>query len=180
MTKVNNGDKLVLRKLDDYVVSNENDINTSNFLLQIDFSRLESKISTSDVIKDIISIKEIDSTKVLLHPVIKSYIDIRWRKMKHYINLNFLLYILFLLSYSWFIGNIFYRGLHYDNTPHEVSHRLKDILPMQTQHGTQVSMIAARINMREKLDKIKSFVDAMVIGDYTLAVFEHKEPELPR
>ena len=180
MTRVNNGDKIVLKKLDDYVVSNKTDINCSNFQLQIDFSRLESKASTSDVIKDIISIKELDSTKVLLHPVIKSYIDIRWRKMRHFINFNFLLYILFLLSYSLFIGYIFYRGLHYDNTPHEVSHELKNILPALTDHGTQGSMIAARINIEKELARIESFVDAFVLDEYTIAVFEHFESDLPR
>lgn len=182
MNRVNNGDKIVWKKLDDYVMANTNDINDPNFQLQIDFCRLESITSKSDVIKDIIDINEIDSTKVLLHPVIKSYIDLRWRKMKHPINLNFLFYLLFLFFYSWFFANIYWRELHYNHTPHEITDILKDVAPAVIDTEVQGPMIAARmnVNLKNKLEGIESFVDALVLDDYTVAIFKHSDSDTSR
>ena len=121
MTKTTNGDEIVLKKLDDYVATNKPDKSASDYTLQIDFPRLESNTSAEEntignVIKDIIEIKPNASKKVLLHPVIETYIDLRWKRVKKYACVNFIIYVVFLLNYSWLLGNMFYRELHVPTT----------------------------------------------------------------
>jgi hypothetical protein len=47
---------------------------------------------------------------LLTHPVIETFLNIKWQKVKKYFFLNFLLYLSFLLMYSLFLANIFYRN----------------------------------------------------------------------
>ena len=47
--------------------------------------------------------------EVLFHPVMKTYLDLKWRSVKRYFFFNFACYFIFLVTYSLFLGNIFYR-----------------------------------------------------------------------
>ena len=109
-----NGDKLVSKKLDDCVTANKLDTTDPDYRLQIDFSRLTGQEGSinSDVIRDILSIKHDAAEKLLLHPVTETFVDLKWKSTKKYFFLNFIIYLVFLLSYSLFLGNIFYRPLH--------------------------------------------------------------------
>ena len=46
---------------------------------------------------------------IFRHPVIEIFIDVKWKQVRKIFVANFLVYCVFLLSYSLFLGNIFYR-----------------------------------------------------------------------
>ena len=89
-----------------------------DYQLQIDFSRLSTQEGNTDsaVIKDILSIKHKAAEKLLLHPVIETYIDLKWKRAKKYFFANFITYLVFLLAFSFFLANIFYRPVHEQTT----------------------------------------------------------------
>ena len=43
------------------------------------------------------------------HPVVEIFLDLKWKKVHKIFVANFITYCIFLLSYSLFLGNIFYR-----------------------------------------------------------------------
>ena len=106
------GDKLILKTLDEYVKADTTQNNSEESKLEIELFRLESSSKSWGVIKDILRIRHEAYKTVLLHPVIEAYIDIKWKKVKKYIFAHFCVYLTFLLTYSWFLANIFYRPLH--------------------------------------------------------------------
>ena len=72
----------------------------------------ENEIS---VLKDMLDFKESTAAReVLFHPVMKTYLDLKWRTVKRYFFFNFSCYVIFLVAYSLFLGNIFYRGVRVD------------------------------------------------------------------
>ena len=181
-----NGDKTVLKKLDECVTSNGKDVDDGNFDLKVNFSNLESKSQTCDVVKDIISILSLfESTRVpyavLLHPVILSYIDIRWNKMRRYIYTNFTLYIFFLLSYSWFLTNIFYRKLHEEPVlpklfdPKGIDTSSQS--PLNNAHSQHFlpNKLAASANLIRNLETSDDFLQAFAFENYTIAVFKNSD-----
>ena len=108
------GDKVISNILDSYIKTKNCPINNhqGNSSLQIEFCRLESDSSRCDIVKDILSVKNNAASNVLLHPVIEAYIDLKWIGVKKYVSAHFWIYLAFLLTYSWFLANIFYRPLH--------------------------------------------------------------------
>ena len=58
------------------------------------------------VLKDMLDFKETAAREVLFHPVMKTYLDLKWRTVKRYFFFNFACYVIFLLTYSLFLGNI--------------------------------------------------------------------------
>ena len=113
LKKTPNGDRIVAKKLDECVTANKLDTTDPDYKLQIDFSCLSGQegSTNSDMIKDILSIRHIAAEKLLLHPVLTTFIDIKWKNTKKYFFLNFLIYIIFLLTFSLFLANMFYRPL---------------------------------------------------------------------
>ena len=69
----------------------------------------ENEIS---VLKDMLDFKSTAAREVLFHPVMKTYLDLKWRRVKRYFFFNFSCYVIFLIAYSMFLGNIFYRVVH--------------------------------------------------------------------
>ena len=119
LLNTDDGDRVISKILDGYIKTNNDLINNhqGNSSLQIEFSRLESENSRCDIVKDILSVKNNAASNVLLHPVIEAYIDLKWIGVKKYVSAHFWIYVAFLLTYSWFLANIFYRPLHqYGNT----------------------------------------------------------------
>ena len=109
-----NGDKIVSQKLDECVTTNNLDSSDPDYKLQIDFSRLVGQEGSmnSDILRDILCIKHDAAEKLLLHPVLETFVNLKWKKTKKFFFLNFLIYFMFLLSFSLFLGNIFYRPMH--------------------------------------------------------------------
>ena len=176
-----NGDKIVLKKLDECVTSNDKDADDESFELKVNFSKLESKSQTCDVVKDIISIRALESTRVLLHPVILSYIDIRWKKMRRYIYTNFALYVFFLLSYTWFLTNIFYRKLHEEPIISKLFDRkgidTSSQIPSNNAHSSYLlsNKLEASANLIRNLETSDDFLQAFPFENYTIAIFKNSE-----
>lgn len=108
-----NGDNLVVKKLDECVTSNKQDNTDPDYRLTIDFNRLTGQEGSinSDILKDILSLKHEAAERLLLHPVLETFIDLKWKSTKKYFFLNFLIYLVFLLCFSLFLSNIFWRPL---------------------------------------------------------------------
>ena len=181
MQNSTNGDKIVLKKLDECVTSNDKDVDDENFELKVNFSKLESKSQTCDVVKDIISIRALESTRVLLHPVILSYIDIRWNKMRRYIYTNFALYVFFLLSYTWFLTNIFYRKLHEEPILSKLFDRkgidISSQISSNNAHSSHLlsNKLEASANLIRNLETSDDFLQAFPFENYTIAIFRNSE-----
>ena len=127
MTDVTNGDQIVESLLSDCVTEtpglNKNDPNQR---ILVDLEPLGSsggrncinsdqqqsapakEVGTA-VLRDLISFKkESAANKLLCHPVIATLIDVRWKKLRNFFLVNFLLYTLFLVTYSCHLGRIFW------------------------------------------------------------------------
>ena len=136
VTKTTNGDQIVLRILDDYVVPKSSyKIESYNYkldkyenfeTLRIDFARLKSTLlqvnsnevnktlpRSCSVINDITLLSDEMQGEILLHPVIQSYIDLSWNKTRKWTWLSFSIYFIFVIAYCFFLRNIFYRPLHH-------------------------------------------------------------------
>ena len=107
-----NGDEIVIKKLDEYIKTPVSQGMVDENTVEIELSSLEPDIKNCNIVKDILRIKHDASNNVLLHPVIETYIDLKWRRAKKYVTVHFCIYLAFLLVYSWFLANIFYRPLH--------------------------------------------------------------------
>ena len=53
--------------------------------------------------------KDTDAREILVHPVMETYLDLKWKKVKIWFLINFATYVIYLVSYSLFLANIFYR-----------------------------------------------------------------------
>ena len=103
----------MLKMLDKCVSANKLDNTDPDYKLNIDFSRLTGQEGSvnSDILKDLLSLKHEAAEKLLLHPVLETFVDLKWRSTKKYFFLNFLIYLVFLLCFSLFLSNIFWRPL---------------------------------------------------------------------
>ena len=59
---------------------------------------------SSQVIKDMIDFKSSATRALLTHPVIEAFLNYKWQKSKKFFMLNFIIYLLFLITYSVFLG----------------------------------------------------------------------------
>ena len=175
MKKTTNGDQIILKILDDYVTTDSSDkIESYNYKLQtfenfetlkIDFSRLKStplkdindeairpSPKSCSVINDITFLSNEKKAEILLHPVIQTYIDQSWNKMRKWIWFSFLIYFIYLVTFCFFLRNIFYRPLHEEaifgdifsqsQIPETTSNKMPDI---QVRTGLAQSLRCQRI-----------------------------------
>ena len=115
-----NGDQILLRKLDECVSATGDDENDPSYAVQINFNPLlegNKGGSQTDIVKDMLHFKDTKAAAVLNHPVIETFLEIKWRRIRPIFFLNFFVYLVFLVSYSLFLGNMFYRT----EKPHRVS-----------------------------------------------------------
>ena len=114
MQSINDGDRVVLHQLNEYIKTANSQDSYLDRKMTIEFSRLESDESKNcELIKDLLRIPSKASKSIFLHPVIEAYIDLKWKKTRKFITAHFFIYLAFLLTYSWFLANIFYRPLHH-------------------------------------------------------------------
>ena len=178
VTKATNGDQIVLRILDDYVVPKLSDkIETYNYkldkyenfeTLRIDFSRLKStplQVSSNEaqktlsrscsVINDITLLTDEKQGEILLHPVIQSYIDLSWNKTRKWTWLSFSIYFIYVIAYCFFLRNIFYRPLHSEAIFGDIFSQTS----IQEGLSTTVPDIQHRFDTSGKCQKIQEFCD---------------------
>ena len=106
LTHATNGDKLITQILNQSV-SKEGIEDTSDSYLKVNFSALYSSGKhrhVSTIIKDMIDFDRPATRALLTHPVIETFLNARWRKWKKLFMINFIIYLLFLITYSVFLG----------------------------------------------------------------------------
>lgn len=106
LSHATNGDKLISTILDQSVQrAGDANPNSADSYLNINFARLiSSRKPNVQVIKDMIDLKTPATRALLTHPVIETYLSIKWRKWKKLFLVQFLIYLLFLIVYSAFLG----------------------------------------------------------------------------
>ncbi len=104
-----NGDQIIIQKLDESVSSGGEDANSKESHIRVDLDPLISKTvpDQTDIIRDMINFKSPATRALLTHPVIETFLNVKWRKIRKYFFVNFLTYILFLIFYSLFLGIYF-------------------------------------------------------------------------
>jgi len=139
MTNAKNGDKIVEEMLDDCVKTTHDDKNHPDYLLQVDLNQLKTRTTEGGngnvgvgigVIKDLIDCRNAAANKLMSHPVIETYMDIKWKTMKHIFLGNFVIYTIFLLVFSGYLYNIFHRTVTHRITFGDV---ISDHLSIQEQ-----------------------------------------------
>ena len=120
MHDVTNGDRIVRQKLDECITETTEDENDPGYSIVVDLNPLRSQHKcnsnqstattiSSSVVRDLIDLRHTAANFLLCHPVIETYMNFRWFTMRHFFFINFVLYAMFLLTYSLYLGNIFYR-----------------------------------------------------------------------
>lgn len=107
-----NGDKILLEVLDECVSATKDDESDPEYAVEIDLSPILAggqDTNQIDVIKDMLEFKNTPAKEVLKHPVMETFLDLKWRNIKNLVMINFAIYFIFLVSYSFFLGNMFYR-----------------------------------------------------------------------
>eukprot|EP00092_Neocalanus_flemingeri_P054453 GFUD01064123.1.p1 GENE.GFUD01064123.1~~GFUD01064123.1.p1 ORF type:complete len:560 (+),score=125.62 GFUD01064123.1:420-2099(+) len=113
-----NGNKIVKRELDIHVKATDDKEDSINYALEIDFEGILSEESPKQtmVLYDLLDLRvEKRSehneafTNLIKHPVIASFIALKWKKTKWYFYTTSLIFMSFLLFYSAFIIYIFNR-----------------------------------------------------------------------
>ena len=125
LSNVTNGNKILEKKLDSCVSTAHNNEDASDYALKVDLEPLlggkkhESTRSMRQVhmIKDMLDFKNNSAAKyLLLHPVIQTFLELKWRRIKFIFIINFIIYLLFLMTYSLYLSNYYYRPLgHFKN-----------------------------------------------------------------
>eukprot|EP00092_Neocalanus_flemingeri_P052399 GFUD01061240.1.p1 GENE.GFUD01061240.1~~GFUD01061240.1.p1 ORF type:complete len:560 (+),score=130.07 GFUD01061240.1:174-1853(+) len=113
-----NGNKIVKRELDIHVKATDDKEDSINYALEIDFEGILSEESPKQtmVLYDLLDLRvEKRSehneafTSLIKHPVIASFIALKWKKTKWYFYTTSLIFMSFLLFYSVFIIYLFNR-----------------------------------------------------------------------
>ncbi len=106
LSHVTNGDQLISDLLDQSVQrGGAVDVNSINSYISINFRPLlSSKRTSSQVIRDMINYKSPATRALLTHPVIETFLNIKWNRWKRIFLFQFIVYLLFLVVYSVFLG----------------------------------------------------------------------------
>jgi hypothetical protein len=76
------------------------------------------------MLEDLLEFRDTAAKNLLTHPVMETFLEVKWRKVQRLFFFSFLLYFLFVLSYSIFLGNIFYR----QDSPPDRKIKLSDLV----------------------------------------------------
>ena len=111
---VTNGDKIVFQKLDSQILlahgddRDSEDIDDKNVC--VNFHDLVHKGSKMDnILKDLLDLPLDRIVGVLDHPVMMLFIEKRWQKTKWMFCLSFMIYLIFLMMFSTFLGLMYFR-----------------------------------------------------------------------
>jgi len=111
LSNATNGDGVLKQKLDQCVSMTRPDENDPECAIEVNLTPLleGNNDNQVDIIKDMLDFKETNAREILLHPVIQTFLDVKWKKIRVVFFLTFASYILFLMAYSSYLANIFYR-----------------------------------------------------------------------
>ena len=116
LTLVTNGDKIVLEKLDSCITSSSEDSDDDDFAIRVDHKFLVDEDPRNlTLVKDLLNLPRKLTSNVLTHPAITTFIERRWARTRPIFILSFVLYLIFLLLYSTFLGMMYTRNNDSDN-----------------------------------------------------------------
>ena len=114
-----NGDRIVEQQLDKSVNQIGENENQLNYGIEIDFGGIfkESSSRQTQVVKELLDLRASSRegeqreaiTRLVTHPVIATFIHLKWQKCLWYFYLNSAVFTIFLGLYSFFIAQLFYR-----------------------------------------------------------------------
>ena len=110
MTKITNGDMLVLKKLDTCVSPSGDDENDTNYSVIIDNKNLvDEKKRGINLVKDMLDLPRKEMSPLLHHPVITTFIQNKWSKVWWTFLISFLLYLCFVIFFSTYLWMMYAR-----------------------------------------------------------------------
>ena len=116
LTLVTNGDKIVLEKLDSCITSSTEDSDDDDFSIRVDHKFLVDEDPRNlTLVKDLLNLPRKLTSNILTHPAITTFIEKRWARTRPMFILSFVLYLIFLLLYSTFLGMMYTRNNDSDN-----------------------------------------------------------------
>ena len=111
LTAVTNGDKVVIEKLDSCVSSTCEDVDDEDFAITVDHKCLVDEDSRSLIlVKDLLNLPRKRASSILSHPLLSTFIDKHWLRTRWLFLLSFLLYFIFVLLFSTFLGMMYERN----------------------------------------------------------------------
>ena len=114
LTKVINGEKIVMKKLDACVSSTVEDVDLETFAIKIDHKNLVDDDPRSlKVLRDLLTFNRNFTLPIFQHPVIITFIERRWPKRWFY--MTSFIYLMFVISFTLFSVAMF---APYDDHPY--------------------------------------------------------------
>ena len=112
-----NGDKRVAEVLDQQLSAGDpcpGDPKDREGLVHVDFTMLlpqpgEQAGNTNQMLKDLLEVPSRTGERVLHHPVIQLFVETRWLRTRWMFCTSSILYLLFLLTFSSFLGLTYFR-----------------------------------------------------------------------
>ena len=100
------GDRIVEKQLDKSIKQVGKNEFTLNYGIEIDFNDLfeDGSSSQTKVLKEML-----DMRRLLCHPVVATFIHLKWRKCRWYAYIHSAIFVFFLILYTFIIGYMFYR-----------------------------------------------------------------------
>ena len=113
LTKVTNGDKIVMERLDDCISTNKANVDDEDYAVTVEHNHLVDEDSKSvSIIKDLLTLVHRKRlTKLLHHPVFVTFIQRRWAKTRWMFLVTFFLYLFFVILFSSFLGMMYTRSI---------------------------------------------------------------------
>ena len=137
LSSITNGDKLVLEKLDSCVSTTSEDPDDEDWAVTVSHRCLVDEDARSmTVVNDLLHLPNKIATTVLRHPVIKTFIERRWKRTRSIFLVSFFLYLLFVLLFSSFVGLMYQRdGLDTQTVKVKLPAKCDKLRPVDSQQS---------------------------------------------
>jgi len=148
LSNITNGDKLVLGKLDSCVSTTSEDPDDEDWAVTVSHRCLVDEDQRSmTVVNDLLHLhNDKIATKVLRHPVIKTFIERRWKKTRSIFLVSFFLYLLFVLLFSSFVWLMYQRdGLDTETVKVKLPAKCDKLRPVGSKSKPKVRGITTRM-----------------------------------
>lgn len=135
LTTITNGDRVVLAKLDTAVSTTMEDQDQEDFSVVVDHRYLVDEDPRNlTLVRDLLDLPRKISTKVLNHPVIKTFIEKRWMRTRWTFLISFFLYLSFVILFTSFLVLMYQRQAVKDQIriPVKLPKKCDRLLPIES------------------------------------------------
>jgi len=148
LSNITNGDKLVLDKLDTCVSTSSEDPDDEDWAVTVSHRYLVDEDPRSmTVVNDLLHLpSDKIATKVLRHPVIKTFIERRWKRTRSIFLVSFFLYLLFVVLFSSFVALMYGRdGKDVETVKVKLPAKCDKLRPVGSKNTPKVRGITTRM-----------------------------------